>query len=222
MAIYLDPIGFIIVVGGSLLALLLQFRLAGLLRLAPLVLRGLLQPASTPAPLRERLLALAEIARRGGPLALEEEAARESDPFLASGLRALVEGARPDELRPLLGAELQRQAASLEEPALFIEAGANLAPALGMVGTLLALIGGRGIGPALLPTLYGTLLGPVVLQSLGGALRQKGEQQLRLWSAAGEGLLGISAGDAPRHLAERLQALLPGGASRRDEGDEVA
>lgn len=222
MATYLDPVGFIIVVGGSLLALLLQFRPAGLLRLAPLALRSLFQKGPQSASLRERLLALAEIARRGGPLALEEEAGREADPFLAFGLRALVEGARPDELRPLLQAELQRQAASLEEPALFVEAGANLAPALGMVGTLLSLIGGRGIGPALLPTLYGTLLGPVLLQSLGGALRQKAEQQLRLWSAAGEGLLGISAGDAPRHLAERLLTLLPGGAPRRDEGDEVA
>lgn len=222
MATYLDPVGLITVLGGSLLALLLQFRVAGLLRLAPLVLRSLLRPAPQSATLRERLLALAEIARRGGPLALEEEVARESDPFLAAGLRALVEGARPDELRSLIQAELQRQAAGLEEPALFVEAGANLAPALGMVGTLLALIGGRGIGPALLPTLYGTLLGPVLLQSLGGALRQKADQQLRLWSAAGEGLVGISAGDAPRHLAERLRTLLPGGATARDEGDEVA
>lgn len=222
MATYLDPVGLIIVLGGSLLALLLQFRPAGLLRLTPLTVRGLLHGAPKPGPLRERLLALAEIARRGGPLALEEEAAREADPFLAAGLRALVEGARPDELRPLLQAELQRQASILEEPALFIEAGANLAPALGMVGTLLSLIKGRGIGPALLPTLYGTLLGPVLLQSLGGALRQKADVQLRLWSAAGEGLVGISAGDAPRHLAERLGSLLPGGAPRRDEGDEVA
>jgi flagellar motor component MotA len=61
----------------------------------------------------------------------------------------------------------------------------------------------------------------VLLQSIGGALRQKGEQQLRLWSAASEGLLAISSGDAPRQLAERLQVLLPGGAPRRDE-EEVA
>lgn len=222
MATYLDPVGLALVVGGLLIALLLQFRLGGLLRLLLLALRGLLQSAPKPGPLRERLLALAEIARRGGPLALEEEASRETDPFLAAGLRALVEGARPDELRPLLQAELQRQAGILEEPALFVEAGANLAPALGMVGTLLALIGGRGIGPALLPTLYGTLLGPILLQSLGGALRQRADGQLRLWAAAGEGLVGISAGDAPRHLAERLGALLPGGARQRDEGDEVA
>jgi chemotaxis protein MotA len=222
MATYLDPVGLILVVGGTLAALLLQYRVAGLLRLLPLALRGLLQPAPQASPLRERLLALAEVARRGGPLALEEEAAREGDPFLAVGLRALVEGQRPEELRQLLQIELQRQAASLEEPALFVEAGANLAPALGMVGTLLALISGRGIGPALLPTLYGTLIGPVLLQSLGGALRQRGEQQLRLWSAAAEGLVGISSGDAPRHLAERLTALLPGGAPRRDEGAEVA
>lgn len=222
MATYLDPVGLSIVLGGSLLALLAQYGLAGLLRLLPQALGGLLRRAPSPEPLRERLLACAEVARRGGPLALEEEAQREEDPFLAAGLRLLVEGGRPAELRPLLQAELQRHAARLEEPALLLESAANLAPALGMVGTLLALIQGRPIGPALLPTLYGTLLGPVLAQMLGSALRQRGDQQLRLWSAAGEALVAISNGDAPRHLAERLATLLPGGGRRPLKGDEVA
>jgi chemotaxis protein MotA len=206
--------------GGTLLALLVQYRPVPFLNLVRAALGGLFGRAPQPALMGERLQALAEIARRGGPLALEEEAAQESDPFLAAALRAMAEGGRPDELRSLLQIELDRLAASREEPVLLLEAGANLAPAFGMVGTLIALIGGRGIGPALLPTLYGTVLGPIGLQSLAGSLRNRVEQQLRLWSVMMEVMVGIAGGDAPRQVVERLQTLVPGTSVRRSEGAE--
>lgn len=222
MTTYIDLRGLAIVLGGTLLILLLQYRPAPFLGLLRAALISLIKRAPQPAPVRERLMAIAEIARRGGPLALEEEAAQEVDLFLAAGLRLAAEGGRPDELRPLLAGQLQRLATLQEEPALFLEAGANLAPALGMVGTLLGLIQGRGIGPALLPTLYGTLLGPILLQALAGALRARGDQQAHLWNAMLEAIVGIAGGDAPRQVAERLQTLLPGGSGRRSQGEEVA
>jgi chemotaxis protein MotA len=222
LATYLDPLGLLAVLGGTAFALTLHFRPRPLVQHLHGALKLLTARPPNADGLRERLIALCEKARRGGPLALEEEALQETDPFLAVGLRLLVEGGRPDELRPLLQAELERWANRDEEPAALLEAAAGYAPAFGMAATLLALIGGRGLAAALLPTLYGTLFGPALLQPLAGGVRQKSTERLQRWAAAAEGLLAIAAGDAPRQLGQRLALLLPGGKAGRDEGADVA
>ncbi|MCB0324010.1 MAG: MotA/TolQ/ExbB proton channel family protein, partial [Bdellovibrionales bacterium] len=95
-----------------------------------------------------------------------------------------------------------------------------LAPAMGLIGTLIGLVRmlehledpaqiGPGMALALLTTFYGAILAHLILLPLAGKLRARSEEERLIKTMTVEGVTAISEGINPRLLEARLQSFLP-------------
>ncbi|WP_404372985.1 motility protein A [Sphingomonas sp. MMS24-J45] len=212
LAPFLDPVAFAIVGGGTLAAAVLRTPSRDLLRGIG-ALGTLFRPRFQADPLLEQIGAFGRIARRHGVMALDKSVI--ADPDMAAAVAAIVDGASPDELAELLR---QRHRARTERAVALCElwsAAADTAPAMGMVGTLIGLVGmfvkmqdpgaiGAAMAVALLATLYGALLANLVLAPIAARLRRRARdeavERLRLDAP----LIALATREQPRsaHLAE--------------------
>ena len=224
-AAILQPAAALIVVGGTLAALLVQFPLASL-RMAAAALaelfRGSAPGEASAALLATRLVALARRARRDGRLSLDRELAMVDDPLLAAGLRAVVDNLPAERLRARLEAAAIAEEERALTPARILEAAGGYAPSLGVLGAVLGLIRvmdhlddpsrlGGGIAVAFVATVYGVAFANLILLPLAGTLRQRVAARRLEADVIIEGCVAISAEEAPRALEERLAGLVPEG-----------
>jgi chemotaxis protein MotA len=180
-ATFLDPIALAIVGGGILLAALLRHTLVDVGR-AMGALRVLPQRRFAADPLLGQIAALGRIAKRHGVIALDRTVI--ADPDLAAAIAAIVDGETPEEVAHLVS-HLRRARVERHVAAADVWAGAaEVAPAMGMVGTLIGLAGmfaamtdpaaiGGAMAVALLATLYGALVGNLLCQPLAVRLRAR-------------------------------------------------
>lgn len=162
---------------------------------------------------------LSRKARRDGLLALEDDLINIDDEFLVSGLQMVVDGVEPDAIKELLELRLdttERRHASGQE--VFTKWG-ELAPAFGMIGTLIGLIVmladlkdpdaiGTGMATALITTFYGSFFANLVFIPVANNLSAQTEEEMFTGQMIIEGILGIQAGSNPRILEERLMTYL--------------
>jgi len=182
---FLDPTALLIVLGGTLLAMLLRSPFADVRR-AFAALATLARPRFDAAPMLSQIAALARIAKRHGVIALDRSVITDTD--LAEGIAAIVDNHPPAEVAQLVAharrARIERHAAAADVWA----AAAEAAPAMGMVGTLVGLarmfasmsdagaIGGA-MAVALLATLYGALLANLIFMPVANRLRCNGRAE---------------------------------------------
>ena len=86
----------------------------------------------------ERIVELAGIARKDGMMALEGQ--ETPDPFFDSGLQMLVDGADESKLTIQLKKELKAMQVRHEKNIGCAQSWVDIAPAMGMIGTLLDLL----------------------------------------------------------------------------------
>lgn len=205
-ALFLDPAAFAIVVGGTALATALRTPARDLGR-ALSALRCFARPAFSAEPLLGQLAAQGRIARRHGAMALDRSVI--ADPDLAAGLAAVVDGETPDAVATLMErcrrARIERHAAAIDA----WRGAAELAPAMGMVGTLIGLAAmfasltdpraiGAAMAVALLATLYGALLGNFVLQPIAHRLAARARAEAFERERLATPLAALAAREAPR------------------------
>ncbi|MBN8808001.1 MAG: MotA/TolQ/ExbB proton channel family protein [Sphingomonas sp.] len=178
---FVDPAAIAIVAGGTVLAALLRTPLRDFGRaiaaLATLPRRGF-----EATPLVDQAAALNRIARRHGVHTLDRSVI--ADPDVAAAIAAAVDGASPAEVTCLLDerrrARILRHAAAADMWAGMAE----VAPAMGMVGTLIGLVKmftamtdpaaiGGGMAVALLATLYGALIANLIAMPIAVRLRRR-------------------------------------------------
>ena len=206
LATFLDPTALALVGGGTVLATILRTPARDLGR-AVAALPTLLRRRFTAEPLLHQLAAQATIARRHGTMALDRSVI--TDPDLAAGLAAIVDGAVPDRVAALLDrarlARVERHAAAADVWAGAAEA----APAMGMVGTLVGLAAmfatmtdpraiGGAMAVALLATLYGALIANLVAGPIAHRLRAAARVEARERARLVEPLAVLAAREAPR------------------------
>jgi chemotaxis protein MotA len=94
---------------------------------------------------------------------------------------------------------------------------ANMGPSFGMLGTLIGLVAmlqnlgagdpamiGKGMGVALITSLYGSFLANVFAIPTANKLKAKTDEELIVKQIMLEGVLSIQAGDNPRVISEKL------------------
>jgi len=166
-----------------------------------------------------KLMAMSEKARREGLLALEEELEDLDDEFIKKGMRLVVDGTDAQIIRDLMENELnqmqERHAARIGAVNMW----ATLAPGLGMLGTVIGLIGmlknledksalGPNMAVALITTFYGSMMANLFLIPWSGKLKGYDGSESRVKEMQIEGVLSIQAGDNPRILATKLLSYL--------------
>lgn len=179
-----------------------------------------------------QIVEMAQIARKKGLLALEEESKKIEDPFFKQSLILIVDVPDASRIKEMLETELlyldERHAKTVN----FYETGEALAPAFGMIGTLIGLVNmlkgmsmdsggsstiGQDMSVALITTLYGVIFANVVFGPIVRRLKQRHDEEILYKNIIIEGVLAIQAGDNPKFLNEKLTSYLAH--HERDDGD---
>ncbi len=167
----------------------------------------------------QKIIELANIARKEGLLALEEAAQDMDDKFLQKGVLLIVDGTDPELVRNILETELAFIEGRHSEVQGFWGNIASLGPAWGMIGTLIGLIAmldqlndpstiGPAMAVALLTTFYGSVLANFFASPTVTKLKVRSDEEMLLKEVMIEGLLSIQAGENPRIIEEKLKAFL--------------
>lgn len=234
---FLDLPSILIVLGGTIASTMVHFKLDQVLGVIGLARVALAKGETrTPREVIRLLVSFAEKARREGLLAMEEEAENLDDEFLRKGIRLVVDGTDPETVRQILDIEVTFLEDRHRTGQQIFEHMGAMAPAFGMIGTLIGLVIMLGnlddpetIGPAmaiaLITTFYGSLLANLVFIPIAGKLRVRNEEEVLLREVMIEGILSIQAGENPHIVEQKLQSFLSPKArreaSRRGEAEEM-
>ena len=171
----------------------------------------------------DQLVELAQIARKNGLLSLEEKANEQTDPFFKQAIMLIVDANDQDKVRGILENDIECMSARHEDAAAMYDKASSVAPAFGMVGTLVGLInmlkgmnmddGGAGniggaMGTALITTLYGCVLAHMIFGPIAQQLRQRDEEEVLCKLIIVEGIMSIQAGANPKFLREKLMTFM--------------
>jgi chemotaxis protein MotA len=217
---YWDVPSLMITMGGTIAGTLIAYPLSQIVGVLKVVRNVLQRRLPSPETMIQRLVYFTEKARREGILALEDEVETLDDEFFKKGLQLVVDGSDPELVRNILETEL----AFVEErhksgQGIFITM-ATLAPAFGMIGTLIGLINmlkhlddpaviGPNMAVALITTFYGALFANLICIPIASKLNIRSGQEVLLKELVIEGVLSLQAGENPRLVEEKLKAFLP-------------
>lgn len=172
-----------------------------------------------PAYYIDQLVELAQKARKDGLLALEELASQQADPFFRQAIMLIVDANDPDRVRSVLENDIECMMARHDAVASMYEKGSSVAPAFGMIGTLVGLINmlknlnldggetstmGDDMATALITTLYGCILAHMVFSPIASNLRIRDEEEVLCKMIIVEGITCIQSGENPKLLREKL------------------
>ena len=167
----------------------------------------------------DQLVELAQAARKDGLLALEGLANDQEDPFFKQAIMLIVDANDPDRVRSILENDIECMSARHEAAAALYDKGSSVAPAFGMIGTLVGLINmlknmsldgdgastiGQDMGVALITTLYGCILAHMIFGPIANNLRTRDEEEVLCKQIIVEGITCIQAGENPKLLREKL------------------
>ena len=177
-----------------------------------------------PMAIIDRLVELAQVARKNGLLALEEMGNQESDPFFKQCIMLVVDNNDADQAREIMMNDIEQSSARHEDAAGMYDKASSVAPAFGMVGTLVGLINmlkgmdvsaeggasniGTAMGTALITTLYGCVLAHMIFGPIATQLRQRDEEETLCKLIIVEGIMSIQSGANPKFLREKLLTFL--------------
>ena len=173
----------------------------------------------TPVQTIKQLVEFAEQARREGILALEARAQEIQDDFLKKGIQLAVDGTEPELIKDILSTEVAFIETRHADGVKLFETAANLAPAFGMLGTLIGLVLMLGnmndvetIGPnmaiALLTSLYGSIIANVICIPLSEKLKGYSAKEIMIKELMLEGIMSLQSGDNPRIVEQKLTAFI--------------
>ena len=167
----------------------------------------------------DQLVDLAQTARKNGLLALESKANEQEDPFFKQAIMLIVDANDPDKVRAILENDIECMSARHEDSAAMYDKASSVAPAFGMVGTLVGLINmlnnmsltgdgsssiGKDMGTALITTLYGCILAHMIFGPIANNLRTRDSEEVLCKEIIVEGIMSIQSGENPKALREKL------------------
>ncbi|MEM5948654.1 motility protein A [Spirochaetia bacterium 38H-sp] len=222
LMVYVDIPSVLIVLGGSFGAMMVGNPLSRMLGIMGIFSHVLNVPNRQEGKIINDLIAFSERARREGLLALEDNLDEVEDEFMRKGLQLVVDGIDPEIIKAVLYTELNEMQARHATGAKLFDDWSKIAPAFGMIGTLIGLIAmlknlsagdssaiGQGMATALITTLYGSLFANLFLIPIKNKLEDRDREESMVREIMIEGILSIQAGDNPRVLLEKLLSFLP-------------
>jgi chemotaxis protein MotA len=223
----LQPTAAMIVFGGTLGAVMLQFPLNTVFSAAFRLVRVFFHRDGGGEALLRQIVAFANKARRKGIVSLDQDLPLVADPFLRQALMLAVDGTEPSELRRIMEFQIDN-VSEIEAhiPAVFESAG-GFSPTIGIIGAVIGLIQvmqhldhmdqvGRGIAVAFVATIYGVGSANLFFLPAAGKLKQRAREDQRLKEMALEGVISIVEGMNPRMIEIKL-ASFQGSASQSPE-----
>ena len=220
LSMFVNVPSLVIVFGGTFTAVMAKYSLGQYLAFGKMIGKGFKGGDVDLGDLIDEIVALADEARKGGLLALEGKEV--SSDFLSKGIQLLVDGHEPDVVKAILAKEKSEAEKRHAIGASIFTNMASMAPAMGMIGTLIGLVAmlanmsdPKSIGPAmavaLLTTLYGAILANGFCEPIADKLTIKAKNDVMLKNLVIDALLAIQNGQNPRVIDGMLRNYLPEG-----------
>ncbi len=212
-----DLTSVIIVIGGSAFATLIRWPIDKFIGGLKAGLKTISTQAEDPVQIIEVVIELAQTARKESILALEKVTVEQ--PFLAKSVRFLVDGYPPETINEMIDMEIDTLVQRHKDGRVVLENLGESAPAFGMIGTVIGLIVimanlsdptaiGPGIAVALITTLYGAIFANLIYIPLAGKLKYRSDEEALIMEIIKEGINGISKGENPKIIREKLEAYI--------------
>lgn len=227
LGMFVNAPSLVIVVGGTLFAVMAKYGLGQFLGAVKVAGKSFAVKLPDPNALIDEIVTLADEARKGGLLSLEGKEV--SSDFLQRGIQLLVDGHDPDVVKSLLSIDKNKAQERHTVGASIFAAMAEMAPAMGMIGTLIGLVAmlanmddPKAIGPAmavaLLTTLYGAVIANAMCGPISDKLKLRAAEEAMIKSLVIDALLAIQGGQNPRVIDSMLRNYLPEGKRVVDAG----
>ena len=218
----LQPTAALIVLGGTLGAVLIQFPLPTVLNAVSHLRDALFNAPPLSTAHIDSLIQWCHQARKHGILVLDRELESIEDQFLRKSLTMAVDGVNIVEIRETMERDLDLDEEKEEGVFKVLESAGGFAPTLGIIGAVLGLIQvmqkmdnvseiGKGIAVAFVSTLYGIGVANLVFLPLAGKLRIRIRERQLLREMTLDAVIAIAQGISPRALRQRLQGYVTAG-----------
>ena len=215
----LQPTAAMIVFGGTIGAVMLQFPLATVLAAFRSLVRVFFERRRDGQAIIREIVGYAQKARKEGIVSLDRDLEKIHDPFLKKSLMLAIDGTEPQELRKMMELELQNRVEQEEKIPMVFEAAGGFSPTIGILGAVLGLIQvmqhldkmdevGRGIAVAFVATIYGVGVANIFFLPVGGKLKIRVREEQMTREMMLEGVVSILEGLNPRMVETKLRGFL--------------
>ncbi len=210
--------GLVIVAGGVTVAALLSFEAVDIRRSIGVLLTSL-QAKQALGVDAHHIVQTAKLLRKN---VHEAETYVQTIPnlFLRVGLQMVVDGVPLDDLMNVLSWRIEKDAESENVRARLFRTLAACAPAFGLLGTIVGMVGmlghladgnlakvGAGMATAMLSTFYGLVLAFVIFKPAAIKLEQRSRERVAATNLLLEAIALVRLGRSPSMIAETLEAL---------------
>jgi chemotaxis protein MotA len=214
-----QPTAMMIVLGGTLGAVMLQFPLPIFVQAMKQFARVFFARATAGEAVIQQVVVFAIKARRSGILALDDDLDAIADPFLRQALTLAIDGTEPAAVRQIMRLELENKADGEERIPQVFESAGGFAPTVGIIGAVIGLIQvmqrldniaevGHGIAVSFVATIYGVGLANLVFLPAAGKLRIRQQEEQMVKEMMLEGVISIQEGMNPRMIEIKLRTYL--------------
>ena len=211
----LQPTAAMIVLGGTMGAVMLQFPLKVVFAAFRRLGYVFVDPSQDPRELIGEIVTYANKARKGGIVSLDAELETIRNPFLKKSLMLAVDGTEPQEIRKMMELELDNQAEHEEHIPRVFESAGGFSPTIGIIGAVLGLIQvmqhlddisevGKGIAVAFVATIYGVGMANIFFLPCAGKIKLRVRQEQIQREMTLEGVISIVEGMNPRMIETKL------------------
>ena len=215
----LQPTAALIVFGGTVGAVMVQFPLPIVLRAGKSLSQIFLERSNDASRTITTLVEFAQKARKEGIVSLDADLKNIQEPFLKKSLMLAVDGTEPQELRKIMELDLGVKAEEDEKISQVFESAGGFSPTIGIIGAVLGLIQvmqhlenidevGKGIAVAFVATIYGVGSANIFFLPSAGKLKIRLRKEQLLREMTLEGVVSILEGINPRMLETKLVAFL--------------
>jgi chemotaxis protein MotA len=214
-----QPTAALIVLGGTLGAVMLQFPLSVIGAAFGSLVTVFFEPGEDPMHAVQEMVRYAHKARKDGIVSLDREVESVQDPFLKKSLMLAVDGTEPDELRNIMQLDLDNRAERDENIPRVFESAGGFSPTVGIIGAVLGLIQvmqhldnigevGRGIAVAFVATIYGVGAANLFFLPASGKLKIRLREEELRHEIILEGVISVLEGMNPRMLETKLLSFI--------------
>ncbi len=215
--VFVNIPSILIVLGGTVMVVMIKFSMGQFFGAFKVAMGAFFNKTDDPESLIEKIVELANVARKEGMLALENQEI--DNAFLDEGIKMLIDGNSKEVVQTVLAKDMQETIDRHTWGTKVFSATADVAPAMGMIGTLIGLVqmlsnmsDPKSIGPAmavaLLTTLYGAMLANMIAMPIADKLTLRKVDEKRIRSMCIDGVLAIQEGQNPRIIESMLKAYL--------------
>jgi chemotaxis protein MotA len=210
---------FIIVLGGTLGATLLQFPLAIFIRSLEMLL-WVIKPGKVNFEVQiSRIVSWSLLVRKKGLLALDSLIDNEKDPFVKKGLQLLVDGNEAHIISDILELEMITKENRDYQAARLYEAMGGYAPTIGILGAVMGLIHvmenladpallGKGIATAFVATIYGVASANLIFLPIANKLKAHIFTDNQAKEMISVGIIAIARNENPKNIEYKLDGYL--------------